>query len=161
MSASESQGTSGWIIFASTLLVLGSISQFATGLTMVFNSEWVQFNTDSAIVDIKIHGWISLAVGILMIAAAWGIIGAKTWARVVGVVFGGITVLNGILMIPTYVVLGLVITAFGIMVIYALTVRGKDVSNVPQASLDEGGPVARTFRQMDEQADERPEQSDF
>lgn len=157
MSTPKSQGTSGWIIFASTLLVLGSISQFATGLTMVFNSEWVQFNTGDAVVDIKIHGWISLAIGILMVAAAWGVIGARTWARVVGIVFGGITVLNGILMIPTYAVLGIVIAAFGGMVIYALTVRGKDVASVPQSSLDQGVQTSKTFKLMDDQLDEQQE----
>jgi hypothetical protein len=157
MSTPKTQGTSGWIIFASTLLVLGSVSQFATGLTMIFNSEWVQFNTGDAIVDIKIHGWISLTIGILMVAAAWGVIGARTWARVIGVVFGGITVLNGMLMIPTYAVLGLVIAAFGVMVIYALTIRGHDVSTVPQSSLVQGVQAAETFQLMDEQADEEQE----
>ncbi len=133
MSTTKPRGTSGWVIFASTLLVLGSSSQFATGLTMVFNSEWVQFNTGDAIVDIKVHGWISLAIAVLMVAAAWGVIGAKAWARVVGIVFGGITVVNGILMVPTYVVLGLVIAGLGVIAIYALTVRGKDVSSYRQA----------------------------
>ncbi len=161
MSTPDTQGTSGWIIFASTLLVLGSISQFATGLTMVINSEWVHLNTGGAIVDIKIHGWISLAIGVLMVAAAWGVIGARTWARIVGVVFGGVTVLNGMLMIPTYAALGFVITALGVIVIYALTVRGEDVSNVPQSSLDEGVQMAKTFQLMDEQADEQHEKGDI
>jgi len=127
--ANEGQGTSGWIIFASTMIVIGSVSHISTGMTFVFNTSWAvamsDYTTES---DVKLVGWINLGIAALMLISAWGVLSAKPWARVVGIIFGVATVVNGIGNLQLNVFWGLAGILVGAAIIYALTVKGKVVA---------------------------------
>ena len=143
--AKEGQGTSGWIIFASIMIVVGSLSHFSTGMTFVFNTNWALATTDfTSESDVKLIGWISLGIGALMLVSAWGVLSAKTWARVVGIIFGLLTVVNGITNLQLNLFWGLAGILIGAGIIYALTVKGKVVARDQVAMGDEGtSPILR------------------
>ena len=149
--AKEGQGTSGWVIFASIMLVVGSLSHFSTGMTFVFNTQWALANTDfTSESDVQILGWISLAIGTLMLVSAWGVLSARTWARVVGIIFGLLTVVNGISTAIGITDLGVGVLwgvpgiLVGAAIIYALTAKGKVVAPDQVPMGDEGmSPIQR------------------
>jgi hypothetical protein len=78
--------------------------------------------------DVKLVGWINLGIAALMLISAWGVLSAKPWARVVGIVFGVATVVNGIGNLQLNVFWGLAGILVGAAIIYALTVKGKVVA---------------------------------
>ncbi len=121
-------GTSFWVIFASALIGLGSISHFAAGLTMVLNTNYVLANSDfSSASDVKTLGWIQLGIAVLMVGSAWGVLARKTWARAIGVIFGVLTVVHGISNLELNVFWGLATILVGAAIVYALTVKGDVV----------------------------------
>jgi len=135
----EPKGTSGWIIFASLMIVVGSLSHISSGLTMVFNTDWVMLNTDyTSESDVVIQGWINLGIAALMLVSAWGVLSAKKWARAVGVIFGVLTVVNGISNLQINTFLGIAGMAIGAGIIFALTVKG-DVVAEDQVPMGDSG----------------------
>ncbi len=125
----ERQGTSAWIIFASLMIVVGSLSHISSGLTMVFNTNWVLMNTDyTSESDVVTLGWINLGIATLMLVSAWGVLSAKKWARAVGVIFGVLTVVNGISNLQINTFLGIAGIAVGAAIVFALTVKGDVVA---------------------------------
>jgi hypothetical protein len=125
----ERQGTSAWIIFASLMIVVGSLSHISSGLTMVFNTNWVLMNTDyTSESDVVTLGWINLGIATLMLVSAWGVLSAKKWARAVGVIFGVLTVVNGISNLQINTFLGIAGIAVGAGIVFALTVKGDVVA---------------------------------
>jgi hypothetical protein len=125
----ERQGTSAWIIFASLMIVVGSLSHISSGLTMVFNTNWVLMNTDyTSESDVVTLGWINLGIATLMLVSAWGVLSAKNWARAVGVIFGVLTVVNGISNLQINTFLGIAGIAVGAAIVFALTVKGDVVA---------------------------------
>lgn len=138
--AEEGQGTSGWVIFAAIMLVVGSVSHFATGLTFVLNTDWVLETTDyTSESDVQVLGWISLAIGAVMVASAWGVLSARTWARVVGIVFGVLTVIHGLTNLQVNGAWGLGGILVGGAIIYALAAKGTVVAPDQEGAEAAGG----------------------
>ena len=135
----EPKGTSAWIIFASLMIVVGSLSHISSGLTMVLNTDWVMVNTDyTSESDVITLGWINIGIATLMLVSAWGVLSAKKWARAVGVIFGVLTVVNGISNIQINMFLGLAGIAVGAGIVFALTVKGDVVAEDQVPMGDEG-----------------------
>ena len=135
----EPKGTSAWIIFASLMIVVGSLSHISSGLTMVLNTDWVMVNTDyTSESDVITLGWINIGIATLMLVSAWGVLSAKKWARAVGVIFGVLTVVNGISNIQINTFLGFAGIAVGAGIVFALTVKGDVVAEDQVPMGDEG-----------------------
>jgi hypothetical protein len=73
-------------------------------------------------------GWINLGIATLMLVSAWGVLSAKNWARAVGVIFGVLTVVNGISNLQINTFLGIAGIAVGAAIVFALTVKGDVVA---------------------------------
>jgi hypothetical protein len=96
---------------------------------MVFNTNWVLMNTDyTSESDVVTLGWINLGIATLMLVSAWGVLSAKNWARAVGVIFGVLTVVNGISNLQINTFLGIAGIAVGAAIVFALTVKGDVVA---------------------------------
>ncbi|GMQ86419.1 MAG: hypothetical protein BMS9Abin07_1997 [Acidimicrobiia bacterium] len=140
----ERQGTSGWIILASVFIVAGSISHISTGLTFVLNTRWAVEMTDyTSESTVTLIGWINLGVGALMIAAAWAVLSARIWARVVGGILGAVTIGNGIQNLSLNVFWGVVGIIIGAATIFAVSVKGSIVAkDAKLLGTTEGRPLA-------------------
>jgi hypothetical protein len=155
--AEERQGTSGWIIFAATMIAIGSLSHWSTGLTFVFNTTWALATTDFVSEStVKLIGWIQLGIGALMVVSAWGVLSAKKWARAVGIIFGVITVISGITNLAVngfFAVLGILV---GVGVIFALTAKGDVVAGDQVMMGDKGAPLLYDVPGQDVVDEEKP-----
>jgi hypothetical protein len=88
----------------------------------VVTQDWIfQF-------DVTAWGWIHLALGLLVLFAAFGLFVAATWARVVGVIVAVLAALIGFAWMPYYPVWGIIFVITSISVIWALTVHGEDIA---------------------------------
>ena len=122
---------SGWTIFATTIFIVIGVLNVIYGLTMIINDEWLVFGATTVwYIDLATWGWITLIVGVLQLFVAWGVSSYQTWARIVGIFFAIVALINSFFVVPYYPVWTIIVMVLTIMVIYALTVKGDEMEAV-------------------------------
>jgi hypothetical protein len=119
----------GFTVFAATMMVIGGVFQAMQGLIALFNDtfyvvgqEWTfQF-------DITGWGWIHLIVGVLVVAAGVFLFRGAVWARSVGVAVAALSAVLNFMWLPHYPIWSILIIAVDVLVIWALTAHGRDIT---------------------------------
>lgn len=70
--------------------------------------------------DLTSWGWIHIAIGVLGLAVAVGMMMGAEWARMVGMVFAGISIVANFLWLPEYPLWAIIVIAIDVVVIWAL-----------------------------------------
>jgi len=118
---------SGWVLYATIIFAIVGIMDIIYGLTMIINNEWIVFGAATVwYIDIAVWGWITLLLGVLGLAVAGGVYSGQTWARIVGVVAGGLVAINAFFVMPYYPLWAITVLAMSILVIWALTAHGDE-----------------------------------
>ena len=120
---------SGWIAFASTMLIIIGFFQVIAGLTGIFKDDFYVVDKHNLVVTISYTawGWIHLIVGLLAIGVAIGILLGQLWARIFGVFIAVISALTNLAFLNAAPVWSAMVIAFDVLVIWALTVHGGEV----------------------------------
>lgn len=113
-----------WITFAVTMLSMVGLFNIIEGLVALGNSKFYAGNAEYAIGDLRKWGWISLAVGVLQVLTAVGLIYGSQAARWVGVILAGLNGIAQLVSVQGYPLWSLAAFALDILVIYALTAYG-------------------------------------
>ena len=118
----------GFTGYAMIMMVLIGIFSFFAGLVGIFENELYREPPDY-LFNLGVVGWgiVQMAIGALLIAAAFMMIFGVVWARVVGVAFATISAVINFLAIPYYPIWSLMVLALDIGVIWALTMHGRDI----------------------------------
>jgi hypothetical protein len=121
----------GWLIFAA--IVLG-----VAGIMRVFDAIWafryhgvLPQNFEDAIFghSLKTYGWVYLAVAIVLILCALGVMARSQISRWIGIFAGAVLSISAIWWMPFYPVWSLMYVFVGIFVIYGLAAYGgREVS---------------------------------
>lgn len=123
----EPTGWVGWIWFAAIMMMIGGALQAIHGLVAVVNDEWVVWgNRANLYLDISEWGWVHLIVGIIVFLSGLGVLSGNVLARFVGVVLASLSLIANFLYLPAYPLWAIVIIAIDVLVIYALTVHGRE-----------------------------------
>ena len=123
----EPTGWVGWIWFAAIMMMIGGALQAIHGLVAVVNDEWVVWgNRANLYLDISEWGWVHLIVGIVVFLSGLGVLSGNVLARFVGVVLASLSLVANFLYLPAYPLWAIVIIAIDVLVIYALTVHGRE-----------------------------------
>ena len=118
----------GFTIFASVMLMLIGVFHAIAGLAWIFENEFYAVTPNYILeFDVSTWGWIHLIWGIIVLLAGFGLWSGAVWARTVGVTVAGISALANFAFIPYQPVWSLLIIALDVMVIWALTVHGRDI----------------------------------
>lgn len=119
----------GWALFAVTMLVMAGGFQFINGLIALFRSGTYQVGRSGLAVnvDYTAWGWVHIILGVLAGVAAFGLMGGHMWARILGVVLATVSAIVYMGFIAAFPALSLVVIALDVLVIYAITVHGKDL----------------------------------
>lgn len=118
----------GFTIFASVMLMLIGVFHAIAGLAGIFENEFYAVTPNYILeFDVSTWGWIHLIWGIIVLLAGFGLWSGAVWARTVGVTVAGISALANFAFIPYQPVWSLLIIALDVMVIWALTVHGRDI----------------------------------
>jgi hypothetical protein len=75
-----------------------------------------------------VWGWIHLVIGLAAVFAGFGLFSGRVWARTVGVLVAGLSIIANFAWLPYYPGWAVLIIAFDVFVIWALTAHGRDIT---------------------------------
>jgi len=116
---------------AAIILIIGGICHAMQGFVGIATNEffvatqrWIfQF-------DVTTWGWIHVFIGAVAVAAGVGLFFGGVWARAVAIAIAAISIVANFLWLPYYPVWAIVIIAFDLFVIWALTAHGRDITTL-------------------------------
>lgn len=118
----------GWTTFAATMLMIVSIFQAIVGLAAVLEDELFVLTEDYVLkYDLTTWGWIHLGMAVVLFLTGLGLLRAAMWARVIGVIVAGLSMIVNFAYVPWYPVWSVIMIIANMFVIWALTVHGRDV----------------------------------
>lgn len=120
---STPKGT-GWVVFASVLLVISGLLHLMEGLVALFNNN-VYLVTEKALIafDFTAWGWIHIILGIILLTAASSVLVGGYWGRTIGVIVATFSIVANMAFMSSYPIWSLVMITIDIFIIYALILR--------------------------------------
>jgi hypothetical protein len=124
-------GWASWIIFAGVLLVLIGLLSVMEGVTALVNDDFYVVRPDALLVAVgyTVWGWVHLVLGVVGIVTGAGLMRGNPVARVVAVAYAAVSALVHLAFLPAYPVWSALVIAFDVVVIYAVTVHGREVAS--------------------------------
>jgi hypothetical protein len=127
-STAEPTGWYGWVVFASMLMVMVGAFQAIVGLTAIFNSGYYVVPERNLVVNVDYAGWgwVHLGLGVVAVAAAFGLLVGQMWARIVGIAMAVVSAVINLAFIGAYPWWSLAVIALDVMIIYAIAMHGAE-----------------------------------
>jgi hypothetical protein len=120
----------GWVGFAAIMMAfIGAITFFEGLIAIIRDNYYVVTRQQVFLFDVSSWGWIMLFWGVLLFIAALGLASKSGWARWFTIILLLINLLSQLSWLgnSNYPLWSLTVIALEIVVLYALTVRWKDV----------------------------------
>jgi hypothetical protein len=120
---SDTEDWSGWILFAGVMMILLGGFQIIEGLVALLRPAYYLIGHAGLVVSVSYTGWgwFHLLLGVLVLAAGYGVMAGKTWARVVGLALAAVSALANLVFIAAYPLWAVAVIAVDVLVIFALT----------------------------------------
>jgi len=119
----------GFTFFAAVMMWWMGFFHAIEGLVAIFNDNvFVRAPNYIFRFDLTTWGWIHLILGIVVFFAAFGVMTGALWGRIVGIAMAVVSALANFAFVPYYPVWSLMLIAVNIIVIWALTVHGRDIA---------------------------------
>ena len=124
----ESPWANGLTIFAAVIMVIAGFWQALAGIAaLVHDNVYVTTPQYIYSLDLTGWGWIHLLLGILVVCAGVAVFVGQMWARVIGILLAGLSLIANFLFIPHYPIWSLTIIALDVAVIWALATYRREV----------------------------------
>jgi hypothetical protein len=122
-------GWVGWGVFAAVVLLIAGVLDAFHGLQALIGPDTAYFLGGAGLfsVDIEGWGWWHLISGLLLILVGIALLTGATWARVVAIILVALNAIGQLTLIAVQPWISLILLALDILVIYALTVHGREL----------------------------------
>jgi len=122
-------GWVGWVFFAGVMMVMLGIFQAIEGLVAIFNDKYYLVSRSGLVIsaDYTVWGWVHLLLGIVVAIAGYAVIRGQMWGRVIGIIMAAVSAIVNLGFLAAYPIWSTIIIAIDVVVIYALTVHGREV----------------------------------
>ncbi|REJ04880.1 hypothetical protein DY023_13035 [Microbacterium bovistercoris] len=130
MSTAETTGWVGWGWFAAIMLMTAGIFDAIYGLVAIVGPDSAYFLTGTGTLfmfDVAGWGWWHLISGALLIIVGIALFSGATWARVIGVILAVLSAISQLFLLPVQPWWSTIVIVIDILVIYALTVHGREL----------------------------------
>lgn len=117
----------GW--FAAILIVLSGALEVLFGILAILlpASQYFTTREGTTVFFVSLWGWWHLLIGLVLIAAGIALANGRTWARVFAVVAVALNAVSQLLSLPAQPWWSIVVFTLDIVVIYAITVHGREL----------------------------------
>jgi hypothetical protein len=122
-------GWAGWGTFAGVVLIVGGAIDAFHGLQAIIGPNTAYFIAKVGIFSINVAswGWWHLIIGVLLLLVGIALLLGQKWARITAIVLVAISAIGQITLIDVQPWLSIGVLALDVVVIYALTVHGKEI----------------------------------
>jgi hypothetical protein len=124
-------GWTGWVVFASFMMFLLGAFQAIQGLVALFDDGFYLVTPGNLVVDVNYNVWgtVHLILGVLLLLSGAGVLTGNLAARTVGVILAGLSAVANLVFIEAYPFWSIIIITVDVLVIYALTVHGRELKD--------------------------------
>ncbi|MGH3911378.1 MAG: DUF7144 family membrane protein [Pseudonocardiaceae bacterium] len=119
----------GWVLlFAGCMMIILGTFQVIGGLVAVFNDGYYVVTGNNLLVrvDYTGWGWVHVIIGALVLPAGFGVLVGQTWARIVGLVFAGLSAIVNLGFLAAFPVWSALMIVLDVVVLYALSMHGRE-----------------------------------
>ena len=129
MSDTTVTGWTGWGVFASVLLLIAGIFDLIFGIAAIIGPNTTVVVADAGLfaVDVAAWGWWHIISGLALVLTSFFLYRGATWARVVAIILVILNAVGQLTLIDVQPWWSLAILAVDILVLYALTVHGREL----------------------------------
>ena len=119
----------GWGWFASIMILLSGALEVLFGILAILlpASQYFTTREGTTVFYVSLWWWRHLLIGIVLIAAGIALANGRVWARVFAVVVVAINAISQLLSLPAQPWWSIVVFTLDIVVIYAITVHGREL----------------------------------
>lgn len=128
----EPTGWVGWILFAGIMLFMLGTFQAINGLVALLKDDYFLVTASKLVVDVNYTawGWTHLILGVIALFAGWGVMVGQMWARIFGIAVAFVSAVVNLAFMNAYPVWSIVMITVDVLVIYALSVHGREVKSL-------------------------------
>jgi hypothetical protein len=125
----EPTGWVGMVVFGAMMMIMVGAFQAIAGLTALFNSDYYIVTENNLLinVDYTAWGWVHLAVGVVAVAAGFGLFTGAMWARVLGITVAVLSAIVNFAFMAAYPVWAITMITIDVLVIYAIAAHGREL----------------------------------
>jgi hypothetical protein len=125
----EPSGWAGWVVFGAMMMILLGSFQVIAGLMALFDEGYYLVGPNGLVVDVDYTtwGWVHLGIGVVALAAGFGLVRGAMWARVLGIVVALVSAVVNFAFLPAYPLWAMMMIAFDVIVIYAIAAHGREL----------------------------------
>lgn len=130
MSNTQRTGWAGWAVFAGILMIIAGALAALNGLNAVLSpvEKWaVSSEAGTFLFDVEIWGWWHLILGIVILVVGIFVLRGATWARVIAVILVALNAISQLAFFSVQPWWALIVIALDVIIIYALTVHGREL----------------------------------
>ncbi|MBW9206575.1 hypothetical protein KV097_11545 [Mumia sp. zg.B17] len=125
--AASNPWAQGITIFAASMLAIVGFVQIFQGIAAIAKDDVLVRTQDYVYAfNTTTWGWIHLVLGVLLIVIAFAIMSGNAFARGAGIGIAILSIIANFLWLPYYPIWAVVIIAFDVVVIWALTAYSAD-----------------------------------
>lgn len=117
---------SGWVTFASVLLLLAGSLNVIYGIAAIGDSSFFVNDARYVIGSLNTWGWITLFIGLIEVLAAGSLWRGGLFGRILGIVAASIGAIAALLSIPAYPFWSLALFALSIVIIHQISEHGTE-----------------------------------
>ena len=133
MSDTEVTGWVGWGWFAGIILIIAGAIDVIYGFIAVFQEASAYFvvtEGDLFLLNLQGWGWWHVIIGAVVILVGIALFGGAMWARVIAIILASINGIGHIFLLPVQPWWSLIAITLNVLVIFALTVHGRELKAV-------------------------------
>lgn len=122
-------GWVGWGVFAAIVLLITGVIDVLHGLQALIGPDTAYFLAESGLfsIDVQGWGWWHLISGLLLILVGFALLAGATWARVIAIILVILNAIGQLTLMAAQPWLSITVLVLDILVIYALTVHGREL----------------------------------
>ncbi len=122
-------GWTGWVAFAGVIMIVMGAFHAIAGLVALFKDSYYVVRPSGLVVnvDYTAWGWVHLILGLVALAAGFGVLSGRTWARVVGIILAVVSALVNFSFLGAYPIWMTILITLDVIVIYALAAHGREL----------------------------------
>jgi hypothetical protein len=118
-----------WIVFAGVILVIAGVYEAVEGLVALLNPAFYGVPGGSLpVAGYAVWGWVHLVIGVCVVLTGVGLVTGSGVARFVAAFLAMVSALVNLAFVGVAPVWSVIVIAFDVLVIYAITVHGEELA---------------------------------